>query len=152
MPINSALIVCLFIFIYLFFFLPSAFLVFFAYFFCYPHFFHPHFSILIFPSASAIHRYPVRVLQPPTGHILGKQMSHRVCKHQRDGSAAQRVLRRARIFSLESGRIFRVSEPSAFLGHSRHLGYRKQTKSRMCEEAKCESIGLRIYFLFSCNS
>ena len=59
-----SLIVCLFI---LSFFLPSTFLVFLLLtFFGYPHFFfHPHFSIRIFPSASAIRRYLVRDLQTP---------------------------------------------------------------------------------------
>ena len=59
-----SLIVCLFI--YCFFFCHPHFLIFSSYFFCYPHFcFHPYFSIRIFPSASAIRRYPVRVLQTP---------------------------------------------------------------------------------------
>ena len=57
------LIVCLFI---LFFFCHPHCSFFSSYFFCYPHFFfHPHFSICIFPSASAIRGYPVRVLQRP---------------------------------------------------------------------------------------
>ena len=44
----------------------------FIYFFC-----HPHFSIRIFPSASAICRYPVRVLQTPRNdHDLVKQMAY----------------------------------------------------------------------------
>ena len=39
---------------------------FYSYFFLvYPHFFHPPFTILIFPSASAIRRYPVHILQTP---------------------------------------------------------------------------------------
>ena len=41
------------------------FLVFFFSFFGLPHFFHPPFTIRIFPSASAIRRYPVRVLLTP---------------------------------------------------------------------------------------
>ena len=52
--------VCLF-----FLFLLSAFSRFILIFLVYPHFFHPPFTILIFPSASAIRRYPVRVLQTP---------------------------------------------------------------------------------------
>ena len=57
--------VCLFIY----FFCHSHFSFFPSYFFWYPHFFHPHFSIRIFPSASAIRRYPVRVLQTPSKHF-----------------------------------------------------------------------------------
>ena len=49
----------------LFFFLPSAFLVFFLLLFLLSAFFYPHFPIRIFPSTSAIRRYPVRVLQTP---------------------------------------------------------------------------------------
>ena len=45
------------------------------------------------------------------------------------------VLRRVRMFSLESGGIFRVSEPSAFLVCSRHLGYGKQTFSELLLQA-----------------
>ena len=58
---------CLFVYFVIFFFLPSTFLVFLLLtFFGYPHFFfHPHFSIRIFPSASAIRRYLVRDLQTP---------------------------------------------------------------------------------------
>ena len=61
---------CLFVYLFIYLFiLLSAFLVFFSsYFFCYPcffAFFHPHFSIRIFPSASAIRKYPVPVLQTP---------------------------------------------------------------------------------------
>ena len=59
---------CLFVYLFFFFFLLSAFLVFFfllTFFALRVFFFHPHFSIRIFPSASAIRRYPVRVLQTP---------------------------------------------------------------------------------------
>ena len=60
------LIVCLFILFYYYFFCHPHFFFFSSHFFCYPHFFfHPHFSIRIFPSASAIRRYAVRVLQTP---------------------------------------------------------------------------------------
>ena len=56
-----SLIVCLFYpHIFFFFFLPFLLSAF---------FFHPHFSIRIFPSASAIRRYPVRVLQTPAVKI-----------------------------------------------------------------------------------
>ena len=60
-------------------FLNCLFVYFIIIIFCHPHFsffffllfllsaffFHPHFSICIFPSASAIRRYPVRALQTP---------------------------------------------------------------------------------------
>ena len=56
----------LFVRLFYVFFLPSAFLVFFFLpFLSSACFFHLHFSIRIFPSASAIRRYPVRVLQTP---------------------------------------------------------------------------------------
>ena len=54
-------------------FVLSAFLGFFFFLlFCYPHFFffHPRFCIRIFPSASAIRRYPVLVLQTPWGVLF----------------------------------------------------------------------------------
>ena len=58
-----SLIVCLFIF---FFFAIHISRFFSSYSFCYLHFFfHPHFSIRIFPSASSIRRYLVHVLQTP---------------------------------------------------------------------------------------
>ena len=40
-------------------------------------FFHPHFSIRIFPSASAIRRYPVRVLQTPFGKLVAGKKSEK---------------------------------------------------------------------------
>ena len=55
----------LFVFVCFFLFLLSAFSRFILIFLVYPHFFHPPFTILIFASASAIRRYPVRVLQTP---------------------------------------------------------------------------------------
>ena len=55
----------LYIFVCFVFFLLSAFSRFFFLFSVYPHFFHPPFTIRIFPSASAIRRYPVRVLLTP---------------------------------------------------------------------------------------
>ena len=65
-----SLIVCLFIF---FLFLPSTFLNFFLLLFLLSaFFFHPHFSIRIFPSASAIRRYPVRVLQTVNVKWVGR--------------------------------------------------------------------------------
>ena len=66
----SFLIVCFFILLSLLFFRHPHVSFFSSYFFCYPHyFFHPHFAIRIFPSASAIRRYPVRVLQTPLNYI-----------------------------------------------------------------------------------
>ena len=53
---------CLFV---CFLFLLSAFSRFILIFLVYPHFFHPPFTILIFPSASPIRRYAVHVLQTP---------------------------------------------------------------------------------------
>ena len=62
----------LYVFFCLFVFLPPAFLVFFPSYLCFiivsmRIFLYPHFVIRIFPyaSASAIHRYPVHVLQTP---------------------------------------------------------------------------------------
>ena len=55
----------LFVFVCFFLFLLSAFSRFILIFLVYPHFFHPPFTILIFPSASAIRRYPVHILQTP---------------------------------------------------------------------------------------
>ena len=65
----SLIVFCLFIYS---FFLLSAFLVFFLlnFFVIRVFFFHPHFSIRIFPSASAIRRYPVRVLQTPFRSVM----------------------------------------------------------------------------------
>ena len=64
------LFVCLFIYYY-YYFLLSAFLVFsLLLFLLSAFFFHPHFSICIFPSASAIRGYPVRVLQTPVANPL----------------------------------------------------------------------------------
>ena len=53
-------IVCLFFSLFL-----SAFSRFILTFLVYPHFFHSPFTFRIFPSASAIRRYPVSVLQTP---------------------------------------------------------------------------------------
>ena len=55
----------LFVFACFFLFLLSTFSRFILIFFGLSAFFHPPFTILIFPSASAIRRYPVRVLQTP---------------------------------------------------------------------------------------
>ena len=61
----SLFLLLLFVFVCFFLFLLPAFSRFILIFLVYPHLFHPHFTILIFPSASATRRYPVRVLQTP---------------------------------------------------------------------------------------
>ena len=72
---------CLFVYFILLFFLPSTFLVFFFLLFLLSaFFFHPHFSIRIFPSASAIRRYPVRVLQTPEAErVYALLIHHHFC-------------------------------------------------------------------------
>ena len=65
------LIVCLFILFYYYFFAIHISCFFPSYCFCYPRFFFPSaFFYPLFPSASAIRRYPVRVLQTPVPNVL----------------------------------------------------------------------------------
>ena len=72
----------LFVFVCFFLFLLSAFSRFILIVLVYPHFFHPPFTILIFPSASAIRRYPVNILQTPFNDSQNSRAAEPLCNER----------------------------------------------------------------------